>query len=135
MKSPVVGRRVWVHGCADEYIVAAVDFNSGFATIARVQDKVRLHQVPICLLQVSDEIGEACTRATGLSEILDLSSSLVRSGLSGLANTRQTAELTSATIAKTKKKIEESDQNIERWRRLGCPDHSGDGDTRRRGDA
>ena len=126
MKCPVVGRRVRVPGFADEYVVATVDLNAGFAAIACVQDRTMVRRVPICVLQDADEFGEAFARVNQtLPEILESSRHFVRSGFADIAAASQLTEMTLAMIAQTKKKIEESDQNIARWRLLGCEDNSG----------
>ncbi|HEY2466375.1 MAG TPA: hypothetical protein VGI45_00870 [Terracidiphilus sp.] len=114
MYYPVVGERVWVSGCCDEFIVEHTDYTACVAVIAVATGR-RLENTPFRLLFAYCDFEGAQAGASAppaVREVLRSSELRVLQVTLVIRALRETIDVTLATIRRSRVLISESDRVI-----------------------
>lgn len=118
MNCPLVGERVWVSGCRDEFVVARTDYATCLASLTAKSDGVVREDVPFVLLFAHCDVGEPA-RDTALPErvreVLESSDHYLREVGFLIRDLRETVSTSNDTIRQSRALILESDKTIARW--------------------
>ena len=123
MHCPLVGERVWVSGCRDEFLVLEADYRTSVATIALCSDQLSTRRAPFTLLFPHSQFEEAQTGVAVpaiVREVLRSSRRCMHQVRVAMRQLRDATETTLASIQRTQLMISESDRTVTRWQRLGC---------------
>lgn len=123
MYYPLVGERVWLSGCRDEYVVEHADHTLFVAAIALLSDRrTKLERISFCLLfaHLEFEAAQAGVAARpAVEQVLRTSRLCLHQSSVFLREVRETTQATVDMIRKTQAMIAESDRNIARWSAFG----------------
>lgn len=123
MYYPLVGERVWVSGCRDEYIVERADYPASLAAIALVADRnVLLEKISFRLLYAHFEFEAALAGVAArpaVEELLRCSQLCLHQSRVFIRDLRETTLTTVAMIRKTQALIVKIDRDIARWKACG----------------
>lgn len=121
MYYPLVGERVRVSGCRDEYIVTRADYAAQVAGVLAASATGQAREVPFQLLFPRRKFNPAhdgvASRAV-VHEVLHSSTQCIRQANVCMLELREIVRATFATIHKSQVLIAESDRLIARWRTL-----------------
>lgn len=123
MHYPLVGERVWVSGCWDDFVVTAADYRTCVATLQFVRDRTREKRTPFVLLFRDRDLAlKGITRTAGVVDIVRSSQLCVREVAVAVRDMREAIRAAFATIRRSQKLIAETDRTLRRWQLLGCKD-------------
>lgn len=123
MYYPLVGERVWISGCRDEYIVERADYTASLAAIALVADRnVLLEKISFRLLYAHFEFEAALAGVAArpaVEELLRCSQLCLHQSRVFIRDVREITLSTLATIRRTQTLISQIDRDIARWKACG----------------
>lgn len=124
MYFPLVGERVWVNGCRDEFIVVRTDCSSAKAALALATDRAEVREgVSFRLLFAYEEFAAAQAGVTDSRQVLAVVRTTHACSYQSQAHIVEGREMLRTTLAMIEKShalISESDRAIARWQRLNC---------------
>lgn len=124
MHYPLVGERVWVSGCRDEFIVSRTDYPARVAAIALASDGGDIrNDVPFFLLFAHSDFKAALdglASPAALREVLRSSRLCTHQAHVFVLEIRETIRTTMEIIRRSQALISASDQVIARWQMLDC---------------
>ncbi len=129
MYHPIVGERVWLSGCPEQFIVQRADYSASVAAITLTSngETTASQFTPFRLLFAEWDFeaaqdGAASERA--VRGVLCSSEQCVRGSAVFIRDIRETIRATLDSVRKSRTLIEQSDRTVARWQSLGCEDRA-----------